>query len=66
VRTDAIITDGTGCLVLRFVGRSSVPGVEVGGRLVVYGTPGLVRRDLVMLNPLYSFVSGDDDGDDGW
>ena len=62
VRTDATISDGTGSLVLRFVGRSSVPGVEVGRSLVVDGTPGLVGRDLVMLNPVYSFASPVDEG----
>jgi hypothetical protein len=62
VQTDVIISDGTGCLYLRFVGRSSVPGMEVGRRLVVDGTPGVVHGDLVMLNPVYSFVSFDDKG----
>jgi hypothetical protein len=47
--------DGTGTLVLRLVGRASVPGIEPGRRLVVEGTPGLVGRELVMLNPVYSF-----------
>jgi hypothetical protein len=62
VRTDATISDGTGSLVLRLVGRSSVPGLEVGRRLVVDGTPGLVDDVLVMLNPVYSFVSPPDEG----
>ncbi len=56
VRTDATISDDTGSLVLRFVGRSAVPGLEVGRRLVVDGTPGLVDDGLVMLNPVYSFI----------
>ncbi len=54
-RTDAILGDGTGTLVLRFLGRISVPGIEPGRRLVVEGTPGLVGCKLVMLNPAYSF-----------
>ena len=54
-RTDAILGDGTGTLVLRFLGRGSVPGLEPGRRLVVEGTPGHVGRKLVMLNPVYSF-----------
>ena len=54
-RTDATLDDGTGRLVLRFLGRATVPGVEPGRRLVVDGTPGLVGRKLVMLNPIYSF-----------
>jgi hypothetical protein len=55
VHTDAVLDDGTGRLVLRFVGRSSVPGVEIGRHLVVEGTPGVVAGKMVMLNPLYSF-----------
>lgn len=55
VRTDATISDGTGVLRLRFVGRLSIPGLEVGRSLVVDGTPALIDGDLVMLNPLYSF-----------
>jgi hypothetical protein len=54
IRTDAEVTDGTGCLLLRFVGRSTIPGLVVGCRIVAEGTPGLVRGALVMLNPLYS------------
>jgi hypothetical protein len=54
-RTDAILGDSTGSLVLRFLGRVSVPAIEPGRRLVVEGTPGLVGRKLVMLNPVYSF-----------
>jgi hypothetical protein len=55
-RTDVTMSDGTGSLVLRFVGRSTVPGVEDGRSLSVDGTPGWVQGELVMLNPLYSFV----------
>lgn len=55
VRTDATISDGTGVIQLRFVGRQAIPGVEVGRSLVVDGTPALVDGGLVMLNPLYSF-----------
>jgi hypothetical protein len=55
VRTDAVLSDGTGTLVLRFVGRRSIPGLDLGRRVVVEGTPGRVGGELVMLNPLYSF-----------
>ena len=55
VRTDAVLSDGTGTLVLRFVGRRSIPGLDVGRSLVVEGTPTRVGGELVMLNPLYSF-----------
>jgi hypothetical protein len=61
MRTDVTIRDDTVSVLLRFVGRSSVPGIEVGRRLVVEGTPGLVGGDLVMLNPVYSFASSADE-----
>ena len=57
VRTDAVLVDGTGALVLRFLGRASVPGVSAGARVVVEGTPALERGVLVMRNPLYSFAT---------
>jgi len=59
VRTDAEISDGTGTLLLRFIGRASVPGLAGGRRLIAQGTPGLVDGTIVMINPLYSFVTGE-------
>ena len=59
VRTDAVLDDGTGTLVLRFMGRSSVPGIAAGRRLVAEGTPALEDGVLLMRNPLYSFVAGE-------
>lgn len=55
VRTDAVLVDATGALVLRFLGRASVPGVSAGARVAVEGTPALERGVLLMRNPLYSF-----------
>lgn len=56
VRTDAVLVDGTGTLVLRFLGRFGVPGIASGSRVVAEGTPALERGVLVMRNPLYSFA----------
>jgi hypothetical protein len=56
VRIDAEVTDGTGSLLLRFVGRPGIPGLAVGSRIVAQGTPGLVGGILVMLNPRYAFT----------
>jgi hypothetical protein len=52
-----MLGDGTGTLLLRFVGRASVPGFAVGRRVIARGTPGLFRDAVVMVNPLYSFVT---------
>ena len=57
VRTDAVLVDGTGALVLRFLGRASVPGVSAGARAVVEGTPALERGVILMRDPLYSFAT---------
>ncbi|HVA05700.1 MAG TPA: hypothetical protein VNG12_03055 [Acidimicrobiales bacterium] len=56
VRTDAALVDGTGALTLRFLGRSGVPGLAPGARLVVQGTPSIERGVLLMRNPLYTFA----------
>ena len=57
VRTDAVLVDGTGALVLRFTGRAAVPGMVAGARVVAEGTPALERGVLLMRNPLYSFAA---------
>jgi len=59
VCTDAVLADGSGTLVLRFMGRVSVPGIVAGRRLVARGTPALEDGVLLMRNPLYSFVTGE-------
>ena len=60
VRTDAEVGDGTGKLVLRFLGRSGIPGLFVGSHVEAEGTPGIVRGKLVMLNPRYSLTGTTD------
>jgi len=57
VRTDAVLVDDTGSLVLRFMGRAGVPGIVAGSRVVAEGTPALERGVLLMRNPLYSFAA---------
>lgn len=59
VRTDAVVVDGTGTLVLRFMGRTGVPGIAAGARLAAEGTPALERGALVMRNPFYSFLTAE-------
>jgi hypothetical protein len=55
VRFDVEMTDGTGSVTLRFIGRHSVPGMIPGRPLRVEGTPTVDHSKLVMLNPLYEF-----------
>jgi hypothetical protein len=55
-RTEVELDDGTGVLRLRFVGRTQVPGLAPGRRMVAEGTPATASDGLVMLNPHYRFV----------
>jgi hypothetical protein len=55
VRTDVELSDGTGAIILRFVGRAELPGFAMGRCMTVEGTPALERGVLLMRNPLYSF-----------
>ncbi len=52
---DACLDDGTGTIVLRWVGRDAVPGVHPGAMLRVEGTVSDLHGRLVLLNPLYRF-----------
>ena len=56
-RTEVELADGTGVVVLRFVGRTQIPGAAPGRRMVAEGTPATASDGLVMLNPLYRFVT---------
>ena len=45
-------------MLLVFQGRSQIPGVERGARIVVEGTIGSWHRRLAMINPTYELVAG--------
>ncbi|MHB8333990.1 MAG: amino acid permease [Acidimicrobiales bacterium] len=52
-----VIADNTGSVTLVFQGRSNVPGIERGTRLLVRGTITSLRREAVILNPQYEIVA---------
>ncbi len=52
-----VITDNSGSITLVFQGRTSVPGIERGTRLMVKGTVTSMRREAVILNPQYEIVA---------
>jgi hypothetical protein len=52
-----VLADNTGSVTLVFQGRSHVPGVERGTRLLVKGTVTSLRREAVILNPQYEIVA---------
>lgn len=49
---ECTLEDASGSVTLRFLGRSTVPGVEAGRRLVVEGTIGCEWSRRVVWNPL--------------
>jgi hypothetical protein len=55
VRFDVELSDGTGTLILRFMGRSRVPGMESGRYVAAEGTPALEHGVLIVRNPRYTF-----------
>jgi hypothetical protein len=57
VRLNVELCDGTGTITLRFMGRTEIPGIVLGCRLRVQGTPWMKDGTLIMLNPLYEFVA---------
>jgi FtsH-binding integral membrane protein len=52
-----VITDNSGSVTLVFQGRTSVPGIDRGTRLIVKGTVTSLRREAVILNPQYEIVA---------
>lgn len=58
VSFEAVLSDGTGSVVLVFPGRREVPGVVPGSRLEACGTPGgLPPGRTEIFNPLYELIS---------
>lgn len=55
---EARVDDGTGWLVLRWLGRCSVTGIKPGARIRFEGTAGGQPGSLVLVNPLYELVLG--------
>jgi hypothetical protein len=60
---EATIIDGSGHLVAKWLGRSSLQGIRLGVGLVIQGIAGISREDeFVILNPEYSLVPGPEHG----
>jgi hypothetical protein len=55
---EATITDGTGQMVAKWLGRSSMSGIQLGEGLIMQGTPGVGEHgELVILNPEYELCT---------
>jgi RecG-like helicase len=50
---EAVVVDDTGGLLLVFLGRRQIAGLDLGRRLVASGRVGLHRGYLAMLNPWF-------------
>lgn len=59
-----VLFDGSGEVGLLFLGRSSVPGIEVGARCTVEGTARMASDRFVLWNPMYRLEPPDEDVDD--
>lgn len=56
---EATIIDGTGQMVAKWLGRSSLSGITLGMGLVVEGLPGTTPSgEAIVLNPEYELVLG--------
>lgn len=59
---EATITDGSGTLVAKWLGRSSMSGITLGAGLIMEGVVGAQDDDLVMLNPDYDLLTSPEHG----
>lgn len=60
---EATITDGSGSMVAKWLGRSSMSGITLGAGLIMEGVVGAQDGgDLVMLNPDYDLLSSPEHG----
>ena len=59
---EATITDGSGTLIAKWLGRSTMSGITLGAGLIMEGVVGGQEGDLVVLNPEYELVPGPEHG----
>jgi cytochrome c-type biogenesis protein CcmE len=53
---EAVLSDGTGEVSARWLGRRTIPGLVLGSRISVEGVLGKDGEVLRMVNPTYEFV----------
>jgi len=54
---EIVLTDGTGLVAARWLGRRSIPGLALGSRLVIEGVLGLEQGVRKVVNPTFEFAS---------
>ena len=53
---EALVSDGTGEVLVRWMGRHRIPGLGLGTRVVLEGVLGRDREGLRMVNPQFEFA----------
>jgi amino acid transporter len=59
-----VVADESGSVTLIFQGRSKIPGIERGTRLLVHGTVTSRQNEAIILNPQYEIVAAPGHSDD--
>ena len=60
---EATISDGTGSIVAKWLGRASLSGIRLGEGLVLVGAVGQTDdKEMLVLNPEYELVPGPEHG----
>lgn len=59
---EATITDGSGDIIAKWLGRSTMSGITLGAGLIMEGIIGAQEGDLVMLNPDYDLLTSPEHG----
>jgi RecG-like helicase len=54
---EAVVSDGTGDVIIRFMGRRAIGGLGLGTRVVVEGVLGESRGAIQMINPRLEFTA---------
>jgi len=54
---EAVVSDGTGEVVIRFMGRRAIGGLGLGTRVVVEGVLGDAKGTIQMMNPRLEFTA---------
>jgi hypothetical protein len=52
-----LVTDGTGEITALFYGRTHIPGVETGSKILLRGRVGVQDARTVMINPAYELIA---------
>ena len=56
---ECVLDDGTGTILVVFLGRRELAGLKVGGKAEVVGTVGVHQNRLGFLNPTYRLLAPD-------